>query len=450
MSMRVVVVGAGEVGYHVAERLSNEGHEVVVVDTEAQRLDYVESHLDVAVVEGTGASPAVLERAGVAKASLLVAVTSVDEVNLVCCMVVRGRRDMVKIARISNPDFYAGVGRLRPERFDVDVMINPERELAIDTLRLLQSSVATDIAVLSDTELQVISIPVTEEAPIVGRTLAAIDHDMGDRSMLTAAIQRDGTTLIPTGSTRIEGGDQVYVVTKPDEVSVALALCGHKVQTLKHVMVAGGSREAHYLTQFLINYGVSTTVLVADRERAKDLAERLPKALVLNGDATDVELLELEGVGSVDAFVAVTEEDQTNILSSLVAKHAGAKQVVTLVNKIDYVSLARRIGLDAAVSPRLSAANAIMGHVQRGSVTRVSIFKDTDAEAISFAVSGESPVVGRPLADIEFPKGSIVAAIERNGHVIVPRGSDVLQAGDIAIVFTLPEARGPVKRLFPS
>jgi trk system potassium uptake protein TrkA len=329
-------------------------------------------------------------------------------------------------------------------------MINPERELAIDTLRLLQSSVATDIAVLSDTELQVISIPVTEEAPIVGRTLAAIDHDMGDRSMLTAAIQRDGTTLIPTGSTRIEGGDQVYVVTKPDEVSVALALCGHKVQTLKHVMVAGGSREAHYLTQFLINYGVSTTVLVADRERAKDLAERLPKALVLNGDATDVELLELEGVGSVDAFVAVTEEDQTNILSSLVAKHAGAKQVVTLVNKIDYVSLARRIGLDAAVSPRLSAANAIMGHVQRGSVTRVSIFKDTDAEAISFAVSGESPVVGRPLADIEFPKGSIVAAIERNGHVIVPRGSDVLQAGDIAIVFTLPEARGPVKRLFPS
>ena len=448
--MRAVVVGAGEVGYHVAERLSRDGHEVVVVDLDTDRLDYVESHLDVGVILGSGASPAVLERAGASRAGLLVAVTSVDEVNLVTCMAVRGKQEMLKVARVSNPDFYAGTGALHPGRFDVDVMINPERELALDTFRLLQSSVATDIAVFTDLELQVISLPVAESAPIAWKTLAEITAEVGNVPMLTAAIERNGTTIVPRGSTRVEPGDQVYVVTKPGSVPLALELAGHEHSPLTQVMIAGGSVEAFYLTQLLLQYGVSTTVLVDDRTRALEFAEKLPKALILNGDATDVELLELEGVGAVDAFVALTDEDQNNILSSLVAKHAGAKQVVTLVNKIELLSLARRIGMDAAVSPRLSAANAIMAHVRRGSVKRVATFKDTDAEAISFAVSGSSPIIGRPLSEVDFPEGCIVVAIERAGQVIVPRGKDKLKAGDTAIVFALPEATAKVTRLFPS
>jgi trk system potassium uptake protein TrkA len=448
--MRAVVVGAGEVGFHVAERLSGEGHDVVVVDTEAERLEYVDSHLDVGVIEGSGASPAILRRAGIDKAELLVAVTSVDEVNLVCCMLARGKRGMVRVTRVSNPDLFAEAGRLHPRTFGVDVMINPERELALDTFRLLQSTVATDIAVFADGDLQVISLPVSEEAPIVNRTLADITREAGETPLLTAAIERDGTTIVPTGSTKILAGDQVYVVATPASVPRALTFCGHEPSTLKRVMVAGGSFEAYYLAQLLERHGVQAIMLVADRTQAQEFAEKLHKALILNGDATDVELLELEGVGDVDAFVALTDEDQSNILSSLVAKHAGAKQVVTLVNKIEYVSLARRIGLDAAVSPRLSAANAIMRHVRRGSVTRVATFKDTDAEAISFAVSSTSPVVGRSLAEIEFPEGTLVAAIERGDEVIVPRGRDFLKPGDIAIVFALPDAVAAVTKLFPS
>jgi trk system potassium uptake protein TrkA len=448
--MRAVVVGAGEVGYHVAERLSGEGYDVVVVDAEPERLDYVDSHLDVGVIEGNGASPAMLGRAGIDKAALLVAVTSVDEVNLVCCMLARGTPGIVKVARVSNPDFFADAGRLHPRTFGIDVMINPERELALDTFRLLQSTVATDIAVFAGGDLQVISLPVTEEAPVVDRTLADITRETGDIPLLTAAIERDGTTLVPSGSTKIVAGDQVYVVATPVSVARALALCGHEPSTLTRVMVAGGSVEAYYLAQLLERHGVQVIMLVADRTRAQELAEKLDKALILNGDATDVELLELEGVGDVDAFVALTDEDETNILSSLVAKHVGAKKVVTLVNKIDFVSLARRIGLDAAVSPRLSAANAIMRHVRRGSVTRVATFKDTDAEAISFAVSPTSPVVGRSLAEIEFPEGTIVAAVERGDDVIVPHGKDSLKAGDTAIVFALPEAVASVTKLFPS
>lgn len=447
--MRAVVVGAGEVGFHVAERLSREGHEIVVVDMVPDRLEYVESHLDVGVVEGNGASPAVLDRAGIKKSELLVAVTSVDEVNLVCCTGARGAPGMIKVARVSNPDFY-GSGQLNAEYFGVDVLINPERELALDTFRLLQSTVATDIAVFAGGELQVISLPVAEHAGIVGKTLARIRGEVGEASLLAAAIERNGTAIVPTGSTVIEAGDQVYVVAKSDSVALALRLCGHEPTTLQRVMIAGGSVEAYHLTRLLTQHGVQVTVLVEDRARAQEFAEKLHRALVLNGDATDIELLELEGVGGVDAFAALTDEDQNNILSSLVAKHAGAKQVVTLVNKIDYIPLARRIGLDAAVSPRLSAANAIMGHVHRGSVTRISTFKDTAAEAISFSVSAVSPIVDRPLAEIDFPKGAIVAAVSRSGEIIVPRGTDVLRPGDTAIVFALPEAVAAVRKLFPT
>ena len=448
--MSVVIVGAGEVGFHVAERLSGEGRQVVVVDASLDRLDWVQSHLDVGVIEGSGASPAVLERAGVGNATLFLAVTSDDEVNLVACMVAQGKPGMVKVARVSNPDFYTEAGRISPERFRVDVMINPERELALDTLQLLQSTVATDIAAFADGRLQLISLKVKADAPIMNRRLSEVTAEIGDTPLLTAAIERNGTTLVPDGSTIVQAGDQAYVVTTADAVPKALALCGHEHKELKRVMVAGGSTEAYYLAELLQQHNVHATLVVQDRRRAQELAEKLHKALILNGDATDVELLEVEGVGEMDAFVALTDEDQTNILSALVAKQAGAKQVVTLVNKIEYVSLARRIGLDAAVSPRLSAANAILRQVRRGSVTRVSTFKDTDAEAISFAVSSASPFVGHPLRETKFPTGAIVAAILRGDEVIVPRGSDELKVGDTAIIFALRGAEESVTKLFPS
>jgi trk system potassium uptake protein TrkA len=208
--------------------------------------------------------------------------------------------------------------------------------------------------------------------------------------------------------------------------------------------------ETYYLAKLLQQHGVQAIALIEDRARAQELAEKLEKTLILNGDATDVELLELEGVGGMDAFVALTEWDETNILSSLVAKHAGTKQVITLVNKSDYVPLAKRIGIDAAVSPRLSAANAILRYVRRGSVTRVATFKDSDAEVMSVTVFPESPVVGKALAELAFPEHAIVAAIVRGREVLVPRGPDALRPGDQAIIFALPDAVDAVTKLFPS
>lgn len=448
--MHVVIVGAGEVGYHVADRLSKERHDVVVIDVDAERLDYVQSHIDVATVEGSGASPTILEQAEVTSAGLLLAVTSSDEVNLVCCMSAPGQRDLVKVARVSNPDFYEEGGHLEPGRFGVDLLINPERELALETFRLLQSTAATDVAVFAGGAVQLVGLYVTPDAPIADRTLRDIGRGEGGRALLTVAIERNGQTIVPTGESRVEAGDHLYVVAGAAEIPRALELCGYEQETVKRVMLVGGTVETYYLAKLLQQHGVQAIALIEDRARAQELAEKLDRTLILNGNATDVELLELEGVGGMDAFVAFTERDETNILASLVAQHAGAKQIITLVNKSDYLPLARRIGLDATVSPRLSAANAILRYVRRGSVTRVATFKDSDAEVMSVTVLPDAPVLGRPLAELDFPDDAVVAAIVRGRDVIVPRGNDVFQQGDTAIVFALPDAVPRVTELFPS
>ena len=448
--MRIVIVGAGEVGYHVAERLSKEQHDVVVVDVDRSRLDYVESHIDVAVVEGSGVNPAVLEEAGIETAGLLLAVTSIDEVNLVVCMAVPARPDLVKVARVSNPDFYREGDALHPSRFGVDVLINPERELAVETFRLLQSTAATDLAVFAGGAVQLIGLTVLEGAPVDGRTLGDLPVARQNRSLLAVAVERGGETIIPDGRTQLKAHDHVYVIATEEEIPTALELSGHALTELRRVLIAGPSREAFYLARLLDQHGVHGTILVADPEMAREFAERLEHTLILQGDATDVELMEFEGAAETDAFVALTEEDEANIISSLVARDLGVRQIITLVNRTDYLPLARRIGLETAVSPRISAANAILRYVRRGSVNRVAVFKDSDAEVISFQVSEDSPLIDRPLVEIDFPDHAILAAIVHGDDVTIPRGADRLQVGDEAIVFALADAVSAVTMLFPS
>jgi trk system potassium uptake protein TrkA len=447
--MRVIVVGAGEVGYHVADRLSKEQHDVVVVDLVPERLDYVESHIDVAVIEGSGASPSVLRKAGIREAGLLLAVTSVDEINLVSCMSVPSRPGLVKVARVSNPEFYAERATLQPSAFAVDLLINPERELALDAFRLLQVVAATDVAVFAEGAVQLVGLMVAEGAPIAGRSLAQVSAAEHGRQLLTVAVERDGATIVPSGTTVIEAGDHLYTVAAASEIPRALELTGHHYEKVQRVMLGGGSVETFYLASLLQQHEVGAIAIVESRERAQELAEQLDRTLVLNGNVTDVELLEMEGVGGMDAFVALTDYDEANIIASLVAKHAGAKQVITLVNKSDYVPLARRIGLDAAVSPRLSAAGAILRYVRRGSVQRVATLQNNDAEVMLLTVTANSPLVGRPLAERHIPEGAIIGAVVRGSGVLVPTGRDALRVGDEAIVFALPEAVDPVTRLFP-
>ncbi|MFW6078406.1 MAG: Trk system potassium transporter TrkA [Gemmatimonadota bacterium] len=446
--MRIVVIGAGAVGYHLAQRLSTEGQDVVVVEQSAERAERVAQQLDVLAITGNGAAVPVLHEAGLAEADLLLAVSGSDEVNLVACFAASRLGVPVKVARISTPEYYPAGSVLSREELGVDLMINPERECAWETVQLLRSEAATDLARFADGRVALIGLRVTEDAPLAGKSLARIDRELKRRQYITAAIVRDGRTEIPTGRSRIEAGDRIYVLAPATDVPTISRLAGYERSVLRHVMVAGGSEEAYHLARYLEELDVDCTILEADRERCVELAEALPKALVLHADASDLELLEMEGVAEADGFVAFTHHDDTNMLACLLAKTSGARRTISLVDRIEYIPLVERVGIDASVSPRLSTANAILRYVRRGNVLSVATVKGVDAEALELDIAATAPIVGRPLRDVDFPEGGLLGLIVRDDRVIIPRGDDIVEAGDNVIVFALPGSIPAIERLF--
>jgi len=446
--MRVIIVGAGEVGFHLAERLSQENQDVVVVEADPERAERASELLDVMTVVGNGASIPVLEEAGIRGAKILLAVTSQDEVNLISCLAGSRLGADYTIARISNPDYYTSGSVLSRERLGIDLMINPEREAARETFQLLQSAAATDVANFAEGRVQLVGLVVREGAAVAGKSLGRLGVELKEYHYVLAAIVRGGETIIPDGSSRIEAGDHIYVLSPASEVLSIPPLAGYEPFDLKRVMIAGGSAEGLFLAQVLEEHHIECTILDRDRRRCLELAEALPKSLVLHGDATDLELLEMEGVSGIDGFVAATGNDETNLLSSLLAKSVGARKVVSLIEKFEYLSLVPRVGLDAAVSPRMSAVNAILRYVRRGRVTTVATLKGIDAEAIEFRVSEDSAIANRLIADLSFPRGAIIGTIIRGDVILIPRGPDLVLPGDEVIVFALPEAIPEVEKLF--
>ena len=446
--MRVIIVGAGEVGYHLAERLSQESQDVVVVEADAERAERASELLDVMTVVGNGASIPVLEQAGTRTAQILLAVTSLDEVNLVSCLAATRMGVDYTIARISNPDYYERGSVLSRERLGIDLMINPEREAAFETFQLLQSAAATDMANFAGGRVQLVGLVVREGARVAGKSVARLGAELKDFHYVLAAIVRGEETIIPDGSTRVEADDHIYVLSPTSEVPSIPPLAGYDPFNLKRVMIAGESAEGFYLAELLEEHGIECTILDRDRKRCLELAEALPKSLVLHGDATDTELLDMEGVSGLDGYVAATGHDETNLLSALVAKSVGARKVVSLIEKFDYLPLVPKVGLDAAVSPRMSAVNAILRYVRRGRVMTVATLKGIDAEAIEFNVAKDAPIANQLIAELEFPTGGIIGTIIRGEEILIPRGDDTVLPGDEVIVFALPDAVSEIEKLF--
>jgi trk system potassium uptake protein len=446
--MRIMILGAGEVGLHLARQLSEENHDVVVVEDKPDRVRSIQDAMDALVIEGNAASLATLEKAGIERTELLLAVTSLDEINLMACLFASQYRVPAKVARVSKPDYYDHTGILPLERLGVDRMINPERECALETYQLLQSAAATEFVQFEEGLVQVIGLRVQPNAPIAGRTLAELGAAPRRSRYLIAALVRDGRTVIPGGQDRIEAGDQIFVLGEPSHLPDVLPVAGYSRFNLRRVVIAGGSREARFLARLLEDHKIECTLLEADRKRALMLAAELRRALVLHGDATDLELLEMEGIGDADGFVAYTGSDETNLLSCLLAKNLGTRKVISLIERWDYVPLVSRVGVDAAVSPRRSTVNAILGYVRRGNVLSVAALKGTSAEAIEFNVTSRFPFAGHPLQTVRLPAGTLIGAIVRDGRVIIPRGTDALRVGDRAIAVVLPEALSRVEQLF--
>jgi trk system potassium uptake protein TrkA len=296
--------------------------------------------------------------------------------------------------------------------------------------------------------VQLIGLVVREGAPVAGKSVARLAAELKGFHFVLAAIVRDGETTIPDGSSRVEAGDHIYVLSPSSEVASIPPLAGYEPFKLERVMIAGGSAEGLFLAEMLEENGIECTILDNDRRRCLELAEALPKSLVLHGDATDTELLEMEGVSGLDGYVAATGHDETNLLSALVAKSVGARRVVSLIEKFDYLPLVPKVGLDAAVSPRMSTVNAILRYVRKGRVMTVATLKGIEAEAIEFKVTPEAPIANQLISEIPFPPGGIIGTIIRGDAILIPRGEDTVLPGDEVIVFALPEAISEIEKLF--
>ncbi len=438
--MRVLIIGAGAVGFYLARRLSDQAQEVAIVDPDPAKIQHAADNLDVLAVQGNGAAPPTLEAAGLAKTDILVAASGVDEVNLLACLAASRQDVKVKVARVRHPEHFAPGSLLSLQDLGVDLVISPEQECAWEIFQLLATPAATDLARFAEGRVQLMGLRVRPGAPVEGRSLAAFDQEVGDRRFVVAAVVRDGETEIPTGDTVLRADDKIFLLAPSGQTRKLPALAGHDTHEVRRVIIAGGSDEAVYLAQHLSQHRISSTIVEQSRRRARELAELLPESLILRGDATDLELLQMEGVEGVDGFVALTDRDEVNMLVALLAKSLGADRVIPLVHRAEYMGLVDRVGLDAAVSPRITAANAIFRHLRGGSVTSVATVKGSRAEALEAIVSAHAPIAGRKVRDIRFPPGALLGVLVRGDEVIMPRGDETIREGDRAIFFLLPDA----------
>lgn len=445
--MRIIVVGAGVVGSHIASRLSAERHDVTVIECDEDRIEELSDVVDALLVCGNGASPEVLKSAGVEKADILVAVTESDEINIVSCLVAGLLNPAcITIARARDPDFEKNRAIFSREPLRLNLFINPEVEACERILRLLHIPLAEDIMEFAEGAVQLFAIRIDPRNRLAGMRLADLPS-IGHR-VLVAGIRRAGTWIIPRGDDSILPNDLVYLSTPTATVRDVMEAIGLRWREMRQVMIYGGGEMGLYLARRLERQAISVRIVEHDRERCEYLATVLSKTIVLNGTATDERLLREEDVARVDAFVALTDDEEDNIIAALLAKSMGAPLTVISTNKPEYGNLVRAIGVDKAVTPQLEAAGAILRFIRKGKVSEVAAIREGGAEAISFQVVEQSRLVGAALRDATFPRGAIAMAVVRGGTAVVPDGATVLDVGDKVLVFATREALPKLEALF--
>lgn len=438
--MKIVIIGAGEVGFHLATRLSQEKHDLVVVDGDGKKCEKIQEILDIAVIHGDGASQHVLKEAGLGSADMLIAATTVDEVNILACMVASKMGVKRKIARVRNPDYYSESSLLKAQDVGVDLFIHPEDEVAEEIVRLLMRSIASEIVEFEDGKILVVGLKVDAKCPIVNTQLKNMGTDQQRRNFRVVAICKGDRTIVPDGDEYINKNDQVFVVTKRDSLPELLAMTGKSDEKLEKIMILGGGKIGRAVARNLEEKDIDVTLIESDREKSLQIAGELKRSMVVHADGTEIDVLAREGILNMDAMVAVTSDDETNIISCLLAKHLGIHKTIALVNRVTYLPLMPVIGIDSTVNVRLSTANAILRMVRRGEIVSVATFHGIDAEAIEIEIGKANKVTGKSLKKLKLPEGSMIAAIMRGGDVVVPYGDSVIEPGDRVIVFALPQA----------
>lgn len=439
--LRIIIAGCGKVGSTLVEQLSQEGHEIVVIDKNASRVQNLTAMYDIMGIVGNGASYSVQQEAGVDKADLIIAVTDSDELNLLCCTVAKRSGRCAAIARVRTPDYSREAGYLR-DTLGLAMIINPELESASEAARILYLPTALEVDSFAHGQAELIKIHVPEGSMLCGMDLARVGREIS-QEILVCAVEREGQVHIPSGDFIIRAGDNLSFAASRRVARDFLEKTGFDTQRVRTAMIIGGGKAAYYLASQLIAMGIRVKIIEINRARCEELSLLLPKAIIINGDGTDEELLREEGIQRTEAVVALTGIDEENILLTLFARKVSEAKVITKINRITFREVINSLDLGSVIYPKYVTAEAIVRYVRGkndskddSNIESLYHMFDHRAEAVEFKISETSAVTGTPLKDLSLKRGLLVASIYREGRILIPGGQDEIRVGDEVMVVT--------------
>lgn len=446
--MNIVIVGAGEVGTHIASQLVAEQKDVVIIEKNPESAARASNMLDCLVVTGEGSNVDVLRQAGAENADIFIAATSVDEVNMISCFVAGSAFNTpIKIARVRNVDYMRG-GLLKNSSIGIDYLVNLEIEAAFDIVQTVVHGASSGIFAFQGTNAQLRDFLVKDDSIFNGVLVKDI-RSLIDQNFIIAGVLRNEMLHIPKGDFQILTGDHIYIVALGKSFNKILTRAGMTVDKLKRIVLVGGGLIGKHIAGMLIEDGKDVRIIEKDYERCKELSAIYPEATVINGNISDQDVFEEENIAYTDAIITTTQSEELNILAGVYAKSKGVKRAVALIDKLNYTTLATNLGIDSCISAKLSSVDAILKFIRKGNIKNVYTIFEGQAEAIEFIVGGSNQnIVGKKIMDLKLPTGCLIITVQRHRKTIIPTGSFVIEEGDSLITFVAHDEISRLEELF--
>ncbi len=438
--LKIIIVGAGKVGSTLVQQLRGEGHDITIIDRNANKVHELSDSYDIMGLVGNGASYTVQKEAGIDDADLIIAVTDSDELNLLCCTIAKQFSDCASIARVRTPDYSKEIDYIR-EKLGLALVINPELEAAREMRRILCLPTALDINTFAHGQAELVKIKIPEGNVLEGKTVAYLGANITN-DILICAVERAGDVTIPGGDFELHAGDNISFVADRKTEGFFLKQIGFETKQVRNTMIIGGGRAAFYLATGLLRKGINVKIIERSRERCEELTTLLPKAIIINGDGTNPDLLMEEGISDVESFVPLTGIDEQNVMLTLHAKRLSKAKVITKINRTRFNEIINDLDLGSVVYPKFITSETIIGYVRAMSASRSGEIEtlynmfDSRVEAIEFKVTETSPITDKPLRELKLKKNLLVAFISHKGKIIIPSGNDVISVGDTFMVVT--------------
>jgi trk system potassium uptake protein TrkA len=445
--LKILIIGAGHIGVNLTKLLSYEKHDVAIIDSSLERYNLASETLDAQAFYGNGTSYKMLEKAGIKNADMLVAVTRNDEVNILAALMAKKYGVKKTVARVKNGEFLHENCPLNPAVLNIDLVIHPESEAAKGAVRLLKQSAANHIIEFTDGKIVMLGIQLDKQTPVLNKPMTELSKEYSDIEFRIVAIQRKEITKIPGGSDIFMPNDRVFIVLPKKQIDQVIKMFGKENQHMENIMILGGGQTGYLIAREL-EKEFNVKIIESEAETSEDLAGKLNKSLVIKGDGLDLNLLALEGIIDMDAFISVTGDDETNIVACLMAKHLRVPKIIALINKTEYSPIIPTIGIDAYISKQMLTVNSIMKFIRRGHVVSVVSIQGTPVEAIELITNEDSKITKHPLSEGILPKNAILGAVLRGNDIFIPTGDSHIKAGDKVVLFALPSAIGEVEKLF--